>query len=58
VWIVERVANALQAAHKIGQVHRDVKPSNALMASDDFTYLIDFGIALDAASTRVTKSGA
>jgi len=38
--------------------HRDAKPSNALMTSDDFTYLIDFGIALDAASTRVTKSGA
>lgn len=43
--IVGQVAKALQAAHKIRLVHRDVKPSNALMTRDDFTYLIDFGIA-------------
>jgi serine/threonine protein kinase len=35
-------------------VHRNANPSNTLMTSDDFTYLIDFG----AASTRVTKPGA
>ena len=39
-------------------MHRDVKPSNALMTSGDFTYLIDFGIAHDAAATKVTKTGA
>jgi serine/threonine protein kinase len=38
-------------------VHRYVKPSNALVTNGDFTYLIDFGIAHDAAATRVTKTG-
>jgi serine/threonine protein kinase len=49
---------ALHAARKIGLVYRDAKLSDILVDEDDFAYLIDFGIALDAASTRVTKSGA
>ena len=43
--IIEQVAKALHAAHKVGLVHRDVKPSNILLDEDDFAYLIDFGIA-------------
>ncbi|MGH7733634.1 MAG: serine/threonine-protein kinase PknH/PknJ, partial [Gemmatimonadales bacterium] len=38
-------------------VHRDIKPSNALLTGDDFVYLIDFGIAHDAAATRLTSTG-
>jgi serine/threonine protein kinase len=45
VRIIEQVAKALHAAHKVGLVHRDVKPSNVLLDEDDFAYLIDFGIA-------------
>ena len=58
VRVIEQLAAALDAAHAAGLVHRDVKPSNALMANGDFTYLIDFGIAHDAAATKVTKTGA
>jgi len=58
VRIVEQVAKALQAAHKIGLVHRDVKPSNILLDEDDFAYLIDFGIARGADETRLTSTGA
>ncbi|OBH51297.1 hypothetical protein A5686_12360 [Mycobacterium sp. E2479] len=58
VVVIEQVAAALDAAHAAGLVHRDVKPSNALMTSRDFTYLIDFGIAHNLAATRVTKTGA
>ncbi len=58
VSIIEQLAAALDAAHAVGLVHRDVKPSNALMTRNDFVYLIDFGIAYDAAATKITSTGA
>jgi serine/threonine protein kinase len=57
VRIIAQVAKALHAAHKIGLVHRDVKPSNILLDEDDFAYLIDFGIARGADQTRLTGTG-
>lgn len=45
VRIIAQVASALDAAHADGLVHRDVKPSNILLAEDDFVYLVDFGVA-------------
>ena len=55
--IVDQIASALQAAHRIGLVHRDVKPSNILVAEDDFAYLIDFGIARAAGEVGLTETG-
>jgi serine/threonine protein kinase len=55
VSIVGQIADALDAAHGDGLVHRDVKPSNILLTTpprdstaEDFVYLIDFGIAAGA----------
>ena len=56
VVIVEQVAMALDAAHQTGLVHRDVKPSNILIARYDFAYLIDFGIARASHETGLTNS--
>ncbi len=58
VWLIEQLAAALNAAHEAGLVHRDVKPSNALVTAQDFVYLIDFGIAHDASAPRLTHTGA
>src|SRR4029079_8075899 len=57
VKIIEQIASALSAAHKIGLVHRDVKPSNILVAEDDFAYLIDFGIARAVGENKLTGTG-
>jgi serine/threonine-protein kinase len=59
VGIVEQVAGALDAAHEDGLVHRDVKPSNVLVTSSDFVYLVDFGIArsMTAEGTSITGTG-
>lgn len=57
VKIVEQVATALDAAHQVGLVHRDVKPSNVLVGKHDFAYLIDFGIARAADQTGLTNTG-
>ncbi|MFG1640721.1 protein kinase [Amycolatopsis sp. NPDC049252] len=57
--IVEQVAGALDAAHEDGLVHRDVKPSNVLVTTGDFVYLVDFGIArsMSAEGTSLTGTG-
>lgn len=58
VAIIEQIASALHAAHQVGLVHRDVKPSNILVTEDDFAYLIDFGIARSVGETGLTLTGA
>lgn len=57
VGMVAQVAEALDGAHAAGLTHRDVKPSNILIADNDFVYLIDFGLARTAGDSGMTTAG-
>ncbi|MFG2871556.1 protein kinase [Streptomyces sp. NPDC048338] len=50
------LAEALEAIHACGLVHRDLKPGNIVMAADG-PRVLDFGIARALESTRLTATG-
>lgn len=54
-----QISSALEHAHGLGIVHRDVKPDNMIVRPDrESAYLVDFGIALSGEEARkLTKSG-
>ena len=54
VKIALEIASALEYIHSHGVVHRDLKPENIMVDKDDHIKLIDFGIAANVGSRRLT----
>ncbi len=53
--ITTQLAKGLEAIHKVGIIHRDIKSSNILISSHGQVKIIDFGIAITNDSERYTR---
>jgi tetratricopeptide (TPR) repeat protein len=61
VRLIQQVCNAVHAAHSIGVIHRDIKPTNILVGKSEsgelIPYVTDFGLARELSAPGITSTG-
>jgi serine/threonine protein kinase/tetratricopeptide (TPR) repeat protein len=57
VDIMEQVVSGLRAAHRVGVIHRDLKPGNIMRAGDGRVLVMDFGLARTLQGDGMTRTG-
>jgi eukaryotic-like serine/threonine-protein kinase len=58
VEIIQQVCHALEAAHGVGVIHRDLKPQNVMRDKTGRILVMDFGLARTVEGDGMTKTGA
>jgi len=57
VSIAKQISEGLAEAHRLGVIHRDLKPGNVMIDKEGNAQILDFGIALSLESRGLTESG-
>ena len=57
VSVAKQICEGLTEAHRLGVVHRDLKPGNIMIDREGNTRITDFGIALSLEAKGITESG-
>ena len=61
VKLMQEVCEGIQAAHRIGLIHRDIKPGNIMVEKSEdgwHPYVLDFGLARETQAQGITMTGA
>ena len=58
VEIMQQICQALEAAHSVGVIHRDLKPQNIMRESNGRILVMDFGLARTMEGDGMTQTGA
>ena len=57
IFIAKQVCEGLAEAHRLGVVHRDLKPQNIMLDKEGNVRIMDFGIARSLKTKRLTAAG-
>lgn len=57
VYVFVRMCRALEAAHRLGVIHRDLKPGNVFLCYDGTVKVLDFGMSKFAQAESLTQEG-
>ncbi len=57
VSIAKQICEGLAEAHRMGVIHRDLKPGNVMIDKEGIARILDFGIARSLESRGLTRSG-